>query len=465
MASGRQTLKEIERSIADLRAQEKAKQEALERATQRRMAVLDDRTKAYRDLAEQRAKAAVSDGVIDQADRLNARVASILTARQKTIDSLKARDRDAHAQRQSMQASAAALHDRIDSLEARLDTAARAARDRLGSDQAFQELEAVAGDLETTLKKAREKTTQAEADRKQKGQAYESDPLFMYLWRRRYGSRDYDAGPLTRMLDDWVAKLVRYSDARANYAILNEIPVRLKSHAEMLAGRLDDARAAVENRLAKTIAEMAGEDLTAALREARLEQTEVNRRLEAIEAEITDVSLQLNRYAEGLDDPFKEAVALSADFLRHESYLDLLTLARATLTPTDDEIVKRIGGLNREAAALETSIPEQRLELDRLARRRHELLDVAANFRRNHYDAENSYFEPDDIAEELLELLIKGGLTAAEYWVRSQNQHGWRWRSADPFRRSAGWPPFGGGGGRSRKSSRSGGRFRTGGGF
>ena len=71
-------------------------------------------------------------------------------------------------------------------------------------------------------------------DRKEKGEPYEQDPLFLYLWKRGYGTSEYRANPLTRYLDDWVAGLCGYGDARANYAMLNEIPRRLQEHSEKL---------------------------------------------------------------------------------------------------------------------------------------------------------------------------------------------------------------------------------------
>src|SRR5690606_31869407 len=76
------------------------------------------------------------------------------------------------------------------------------------------------------------KTLQAEADREQKGRPYRDDPLFMYLWEAGYGTRNYRANSLVRWLDGMVAKLVGYREARPNFAMLNEIPLRLREHAE-----------------------------------------------------------------------------------------------------------------------------------------------------------------------------------------------------------------------------------------
>ena len=62
----------------------------------------------------------------------------------------------------------------------------------------------------------------------------------MYLWNRGFGTSRYRAWPLMRALDGRVAHLVRFHEARPNYAMLLEIPIRLREHAE---ARCDAARA------------------------------------------------------------------------------------------------------------------------------------------------------------------------------------------------------------------------------
>ena len=77
-----------------------------------------------------------------------------------------------------------------------------------------------------TAEAAASKAATSEQDRQQKGKAYEADPLFIYLWQRGYGTPDYKRRGLVRSLDRWVAGLIRFDDARANYAMLTSIPER-----------------------------------------------------------------------------------------------------------------------------------------------------------------------------------------------------------------------------------------------
>src|SRR5690606_7170599 len=72
----------------------------------------------------------------------------------------------------------------------------------------------------------------AEADRIEKGEPYEADPVFVYLWDRGYGTSRYRAAPLARTLDGWAARAAGYETLRRNYVLLTELPVRLAEHAK-----------------------------------------------------------------------------------------------------------------------------------------------------------------------------------------------------------------------------------------
>ncbi len=468
MISGRQTLSEIERSIQDLRQQEQQLLAEMEQINAHHVRLMKQRTAAFRELAEVRARNAVADGVIDQADALQHKVASLLQARQTTIDSLKTREGAAHGKRQKLNSAAETLREKIEGLEHRLDAVGADARQQLAGDPGYAELTGERDAAVQVRDQAQAKAKQAEEDRRRKGESYEDDELFMYLWKRNYGTRDYKPHWLIRMFDGWVARLIGYHEARANYAVLNEIPERLREHVKLLSEQLTAAEAKVETAEAKRINELAGIDLKAALQEVRQQQAGNNEALEMAEADITEISRQLNRYAEGLDPSFLEAVEVSAQFLEHDSYEQLIVQARKTAEPTDDRIVARIAEIDRKADDLQRNGERRRRDLEHVSEKRKELLDVSAKFRREYYDDPASEFDPDDIAGTILRELIRGGITAADYWIRSQRRHNWKGRPADPYRRQAGFPPFGGGwgGGGWGHGRRNGGkRFETGGGF
>jgi hypothetical protein len=214
--------------------------------------------------------------------------------------------------------------------------------------------------------------------------------------------------------------------------------------------------------------ELAGTDLPGRLAAARAKHKEIDASLSAVETELSEAANLLNRYAEGSDDSFKLAVDTLSAFLDRQRYDLLMDEARATAEPSDDELAVRIAETMRKAEAIERQVRERRGELDKLASRREELVRVVADFRRKSYHEPGSIFEPDMDLDDMLEAVIKGILTGAEYWARTRQRQRWNGRAADPFRRSSGFPPFDfgrGRGGSRRRDDDDDDDFRTRGGF
>lgn len=467
MQTGRETLKSIESALRDLQAQERQVRAELERNGQERSDLLSKRLSAFRELAVVRNRHAVADGVIDDADRLTDQVKGILQARQKTVDGLAARSKTAEASREEKLAALDELLETIETHEQQLDNFAKQARRELSDNRAYRDALAALQLAQKTYQRAQEKTAQAEKDRKRKGAPYKNDPLFMYLWQRNYGSNRYQATGLIKWLDEKVAGLVGYHSARANYALLNEIPIRLAEHSERLGAKWRLAQEAADNILAAKVAVLAGDDLPRKLKDFRQKQKLLNLELEQLAGELSETASQINIYAEGKDRSFLQATELAAQFLEQESLQRLRALARKTQEPTDDQIVARIRQMESKIEQLRTSAQSLQAKLEKLFNRKEDLIRLAADFRRNYYDESNSVFEPGADGSVLLEQLLRGAITVAEYWMRAQQGHRWRNRDADPFRRSSGLPPLQGGFDWPSGSSnrQSGDEFTTGGGF
>lgn len=444
MQTGRETLAGIEEALGDIKGQETALAGELEGANREHVGLVANRLDALRRLAAIRARDAMADGVIDEADNLTQQVRGTLEARLKSIAGLHAREQAAEAGRARHIAEQDAQTRLIADLEERLDRFGAAARDALKDDPRYRALSAGHAALTETLEKAAEKAEQVTRDESEKGLPYRNDPLFMYLWRRKMGTPEYHATGIIRALDEWVAGLVRYTDARANYALLTEIPVRLRAHAEDLRKQVQEARATVDALEAEKTRELAGTDLIAELKSERERQTELNRQLETITSELTEVGSQLQLYAKGEDQSFIAAVAAYASFLEREPLRRLMADAATTATKEDDQIVEQVSGLAAALDKIEAANVSRRRKLDQLSTRKIELQRLASNFRRQRYDDVGSEFNDSPRVEDLLQMLLRGAITAAEYWARMQQQQRWRHRPADPWRRQSGLPPFDG---------------------
>ena len=64
-------------------------------------------------------------------------------------------------------------------------------------------------------------------------------------WRKKHGQADDRSGFFVRFFDRKVAGLLGHRDARANYARLREIPLRLREHAKNKQSDVETAKARV----------------------------------------------------------------------------------------------------------------------------------------------------------------------------------------------------------------------------
>ena len=117
----------------------------------------------------------------------------------------------------------------------------------LAKDQTYLAALQEAEKADAIADEAERKSHDSADDLEEKGQPYQADDVFMYLWQRRYGTTEYkNYNPLTRFLDGWVARKIKYSNSRANYWNIQEIPKRLLQHAQAVRENSENAIADVQ---------------------------------------------------------------------------------------------------------------------------------------------------------------------------------------------------------------------------
>ena len=442
MRSGRDTLASIEEALTELKVQESRLQSELEHATRERGEIAARRLEALRGLATIRAHDAMADGLVDEADNLSRDMRTILQARLKTIAQLNRRRDEADAERDELVRSLDALNTKIAALEEKLDRFAAHARTTLREEAGYKSLSGEHVAVSAMLDKATAKAEQVARDEDEKGRPYRSDPLFMYLWNRKFATSAYQATGLVRVLDQWVSGLIGYADARANYAMLTEIPIRLRTHAQQLGKAVLEAKAKLDEIEKAKTEELAGSALIAELKKTREEQSDQNKKLTTATAELTETGNQLRLYATGEDQSLRDGIQGYAVFLEKENLQRLMSDAFATKTRDDDVLVERLQNLGTELELLEKQNEQRRQNLDVIIEKRRELMRLSANFRREHYEDTGSAFSENPDLEELLQLLLRGAISAAEYWARARAQQQWQDRAGDPWRRRSGLPPF-----------------------
>jgi hypothetical protein len=313
---------------------------------------------------------------------------------------------------------------------------------------------------------AAEKAARSTAEKAEKKRPYEADALFMYLWRRGFAAPGYRAFPLARFLDGRIARLIGYQEARANYFMLNEIPLRLREHAERLVeGAEAEAKklATIERRALEADGIL---PLEATLAEAENGAAEVERDLAAREEELAHLDGEEHAaLAAGTDPVLREALDLVASTLAREDLADLHRKALQTPTPEDDKIVALLKDLRTKIVRVDSQIEETRKTALDIARKRQELERSSEDFRKKGYDDPFGEFVNERVIVQVIAGILGGLLSGRD--LEKVLRDGFQRR---PPRTRGGFGggiklPGGGpwGSGRKMGGSWGGGGFRTGG--
>lgn len=476
MLTGRQALGSIEQAQADLRREEAELSNRVERATR---SLADLRTRqgnAYKELARFRLDNHAAETLDNRLDNAAKEAKRLLEKRAADHKVLSDNLRDKETARSETQRARNTLAATRDDAAERMDDLMESVDALLESDAVFLAQRELVDTAMKTAKAAAAKAETSLSDRSDKGEAYEADPLFMYLWSRGFGTPSYDHSGIVRSLDRWVAGLVRFSDARANYAMLTGIPERMANHAVRCSEKVQKEAEILANLSRNAMTKTAGEDLAGQIDTLTDQVAARDADIEALDQSIDTLSDALQDYARGEDTSYRKAEEELSLSLKTDDLRDLWREALETPSLEDEKIVRQIEDLMRTMEDLSREMRQDR-ELQRdISRRRVELSEVTQKFRRNGYDNWDSTFSDDNLTTVLLGELLKGAISGADYWARAKKTHKRRKPRGGRvgFKHGSGLPrSMGGGfsgGGLGDRGGRDdggfgGGGFKSGGGF
>lgn len=466
MPTGRETLERIDGSIAELRKQEASLALRIARTTEEIVKLREDEAKAFRELASMRLNAAAGDRLGSKLDAAEAEARKIMEARVRSIAELDQALAEANAEIDRLEAERRKWTAEHEARDKAVDEADAALLKRIAETSDYKNLLTAAAASERIAAEAERKAELAREDRMSKGKPYEADPLFMYLWRRKYGAADYQAWRPIRLLDDWVARLVRYQNARANYHMLTEIPVRLAEHAARTREKAKAAAAAVVAYERQLRVKHGHDALDRKVEEAASELKRIGDALQAATAKRAEIEAKRGALMRGDDSDSRRALDTLASALRYAELSELRRAALMTPEPGDEAIVARIDGIRAEIGGAEEDLANWNKMQRALQSKRLELEKARSDYVGRGYD-DNRWEFDGDMTEELLKGVLDGIFTGTVL----SDQLRRRGRYSGPYDMGDWRPPqrggvslpggFGGGGFRHRPS----GGFRTGGKF
>jgi hypothetical protein len=439
MISGRQTLGSIDQALDG----ERAKIEDVERRIEALSASLVESQKAdaqdFRELAKVRVDLLAGGELVRHIDQAEQQVLTLLKSRETAAGELADRIRATQEAKETLEAERAAQAEAVDRAAETVDEAEARTQARLDTEPEYQAQREHAREAERTAMHAEEKAANSEQEQEQKGESYRNDPLFMYLWERKYGLPEYGANPLARWLDGKVARLIGFADARANYARLNEIPKRLREHAEA-----QNAAAEAQYQDLKDLDTAAREADGVPALEAQLEQQQskldaIDERIQASEVAHGELLARQADFATGDDEDTRKAVEYLAAEFRRDDLMELRREALATPFPDDDLIVSRMMERDDEGRQREASIQGLKEILEQYRKRLSDLESVRTEFKRNRYDRSGSSFSDGALVAMMLGNFVNGMLDRRTLWKVLQEQQRYRPRRSNPTFGSGGF--------------------------
>jgi len=480
--SGRQALGSINQTLLQLQQEIDASEQQLEQLSDELIEVGQQQSQQFKALAHLRLNQILAGDVQNELQAMDRQVQTILGQRREARATL-------NAQIEESRQLTVVLEQKREGLEDVLETAGEAVQkleqqiDQQLADKAdYQAQWQLCRQAERIATFAEEKWQEAQQNRVQKGQPYEQDLLFSYLWTRSYGTSDYRTGALTRYLDKWVAGLCDYQAARPNYAMLLEIPLRLEKHALGLRADATAQLSTLETMETKVEQQLG---LPAALQK----QDDLQQEIEQLDSEITQqeqqknmLLRQLSEFVSGQDDYFIQAEARVSAVLKQENIEALYQRARATDGAEDDRIALNISDKEQQLTRIKQNIHELKKGYDLHLKRLTEMEQLRQKFKQAHFDEPRSGFANKSLLLMMLNEFLKGVTSSGDVWdtLRREQRRSKPRGSQSSRRGGPGWPgeigrrsPWAGtvgDRGRGRRSNHQprrggGGGFSTGGGF
>lgn len=417
MRTGRQTLGTIEEALGRLHGEEGRLDTALTSASERVSQLERERATALRELARIKLDEITAGRLVRGLDAAERRAVAILEEGQHRLaataerrERLLADVKQVEAERHAAAAAVEAALEAVETLRAEVEAALKKTAPWTAAKSSFDAADAVAAEAE---KKALGSETELAAKKK----PYDADPLFMYLWSNGFGTQRYSGGNITRMIDRAMADYIGFPDARANYVMLIEIPLRLREHAKARSTVAGDARAALADLERRAMVAAGVEAKERTLAAARHRLAAVDETVEKKRVLLREVDAAHARLIEGgPGGPYEQALETIASSDSTDDITTLYREAQRTQTPADEAIVRRIGKVDEDRAKVDEEITGLRRTAHETARRRAEVEGVRERFRNAGYDHPHGTFGNDGDIARALEEILSGAARSGLLW-------------------------------------------------
>ena len=474
MWTGRQTLTSIEQAIGNLHQEEAELDGAIKSATVDAERLRTARDEALKELARIKLDEITAGRLVRNLDASERRAVQLLENGRLRLATEADRKAATLVEVKNAETARHAAAEAVEQTLAAVEAVSAATAKQVQNLPAWQTLAVEFKAADDIAGEAEKKATQSQAELGAKQKPYDDDVLFTYLWRRKFATPAYQAGNFTRMMDRMVGDFIGFTDVRPNYAMLVEIPARLKDHAaakRAAALAVRDQQADIE-RAALAAAGFADKERALTATRYKLAATEATLTAKTTELaaidHVRDALLKL-----GNEPGYAEALATIAQGDAQDDANQLYAEARRTQTTADEAIVNRIEQIDGQLGKTDQELQQLRQTAVDIGRRRAEAETVRERFRGAGYDHPHARFGNEIDIGKVLGSLLEGAVRSGIVWdvirggFRTRGGGGGFGGSGNPFPfpvpgggdhgpRGGGWrvpdsqggwfPPSGGGG-------------------
>jgi hypothetical protein len=411
MISGRQALSQIESAIAKARGSESELDAALRSAEAESARLRAERTGLFKELARVKIDAFQSEGIVNDLDLAERRALALVKDRSATLTA-QASSRDGlYKSVQKAETERHALAVSLEQALAALDKVKLAAEPKIRASAPWKAQQEKITAAIKIAEESEKKALLAETDREQKRKPYEADMLFMYLWKAKFGLAEYTGGNIARFFDRMIARKVGYPEARANYTMLNEIPQRLREHAERRLAAVDPEKANLAKAEGEALKELGAGDLVTKVEAARLALVEAEKSLSAAKSSLA--AFETRTAAAAADPAYDQAIQLLSEADARQDIQELYRDAARTRTKDDERLVRAIEGLDAKLAKTEEETGNVRFQVRDMARRRADIERERDSFRQSGYDNPYGSFGNNINLGSILGGILQGAIQGA----------------------------------------------------
>ena len=381
----------------------------------------------------------ISDGsLLDRLNSADKEALTLLEQRQQSVSRLEKTIQTQTAQQDKLEQERNELLNQANQLSESLAEKESSIQNTLSTDKNYLAALDRAKESDAIADEAERKAHDSAESLEEKGKPYQADDLFMYLWKRKYGTTEYkNYNPITRLLDDWVARKIKYSDSRANYWNIQEIPKRLLQHAETARSQseamIDDVQILEE----KALKEGGAKATRMKLDDLHKKINQHDNDISAQEEHLNKLLHQHGEFASGEDLEMQRSLEVLSSAMKHQNLTGLRQIVNSTRSDDDDYLLGELKRYQSQQEDIQDDISRLRTAHNTKLSRLKELEDVRRNFKRHRYDDMRSGFGNDALIGSVLGQFLEGLVSGSEVWrVIQRNQR---------HRDVGAWPDFGSG--------------------